>query len=70
MSSAWAKASRKRPFTLKPRPLCLKVDSKGSTTRLKVDSSVGVEGDYPDQVTVPLSDESPALLPLHDVVDS
>ena len=50
--TAWAKASRKGPFTLKPRRLCLKVDSTGSTIRLKmvgesrclVDSSAVVEG--------------------------
>ena len=35
MSSAWAKAPRKRPFTLRPKPLLFKVVSSGSITRLK-----------------------------------
>ena len=35
MSSTWAKAPRKRPFTLRPRCLCLNLHSRGSITRLK-----------------------------------
>ena len=35
MSSAWAKAPRKRSFTLRARCLCLNLHSRGSITRLK-----------------------------------
>ena len=79
MSSAWAKATRKRPFMLKATCLCLKVETKGSITRLKIVGKSTALGrflswcwraliaNYPDEVTVPLSESSSTFpSPLHE----